>query len=66
MNALRFTFKDAAAETAKFVEMADKLFDSFNVSSFHQEKYERKSFQLPYRSSNDFRLKVCVCVCVCV
>ena len=47
-----------AQETAKFVGMFDKFFDCFNVSSFVKGKQSRKPFQNPYRSANDFRLKV--------
>ena len=65
-KALRFTFGDAAKETAKFVETADKLFDCFNVSSFSQGKKKRKAFQQPYRNKPnfekepDFRLEVMI------
>ena len=41
-----------AEETARFVSMFDKFFDSLNVSN------HRKVFQQPYRSAEDFRLKV--------
>ena len=53
-KALRFTFKDAAEETARFVETADKMFDCFNVPSFSQGKKKRKAFQQPYRNKPDF------------
>ena len=67
-KALRFIFKYAAEETAKFVETADKLFDCFNVSSFSQGKKKRKPFQhlQPYRNKPyfekdpDFRLEVII------
>ena len=45
-------------ETAKFVSMFDKFFDCLNVRDFTTGKHHRKSFQDPYRSSTDFRLKV--------
>ena len=45
-------------ETAKFVAMMDKFFDSVNVTSLGAGKQQRKPFQDPYRSSSDFRLKV--------
>lgn len=53
-KALRVSGGAEAAETAKFIEMVDKLFDCLNVSS----SKGRKPFLQPYRSSNDFRLKV--------
>jgi len=31
-------------ETAKFIEMVDKLFDSTNVSFLSEGKYSKKSF----------------------
>ena len=43
-----------AEQTAKFVEIADKLFDYFNVSSFSQGKKKRKPFQQSYRNKPDF------------
>ena len=45
-------------ETAKFTAHIDKFFDALNVTNFTNGKYNRKPFQEPYRSSNDFRLKV--------
>ena len=45
-------------ETAKFVGMMDKFFDSVNVTSLGAGKHRRKPFQDPYRSSSDFCLKV--------
>ena len=47
-----------ARETARFVAMFDKFFDCFNVSSFEKGNKSRKSFQQPYRSANDYHLKV--------
>ena len=47
-----------AAETARFTLMFDKFFDALNVCNFDSGKHERKPFQDPYRSANDFRLKV--------
>ena len=61
-KALRLTGGEArgeeAAETELFIEMVDKMFDCFNVSSLSKGKLKRKPFVQPYRSSNDFRLKV--------
>ena len=45
-------------ETAKFIRMIDKFFDTLNVSNLVCGKHKRKSFQSPYISSKDFRLKV--------
>ena len=45
-------------ETLQFVCMFDRFFDCLNVCNFTNGKLNRKIFQQPYRSSNDFRLKV--------
>jgi len=47
-----------AFETAYFIQKMDKFFDCFNVSSYTAGKKNRKPFQQPYRSANDFRLTV--------
>lgn len=47
-----------ASETAYFVRMVDRFFDSFNVASYNEGKRQRKPFLQPYRSGSDFRLKV--------
>ena len=57
-KALRLTGGEVASETASFIEMVDKMFDALNVSSLSKGKLKRKPFLQPYRSSNDFRLKV--------
>lgn len=61
-KALTFTFGEEARETAKFVDLMDKFFDSFNVSSFDQGRKARKPFQKPYHKAKsedeDFRLQV--------
>ena len=44
-------------QTARFIEMMDKLFDCLNVTSFTARKHARKEFQDPWRP-NDFRFKV--------
>jgi len=49
---------DVASETAIFTDMFDKFFDALNVSNFDTAKHQRKTFKNPYRSANDFRLKV--------
>ena len=56
-KALRLTGGEEAAETALFIEMVDKMFNCFNISSLSKGKLKCKAFVQPYRSSNDFRLK---------
>ena len=58
-QALQCTGGEEAAETSRFVGLVDKFFDSVNVNSLSQGKLKRKVFQNPYRSSEDFRMKVC-------
>ena len=50
------------SETVKFTVMFDHFFDCHNMNNFTTGKHKRKPFQNPYRSPDDFRLKVCVCV----
>lgn len=57
-NALEHTKGNEVEETVKFVRMIDKFFDCLNVNSFTQGKHKRKPFQEPYRSKDDFRIKV--------
>jgi len=57
-NALEHTGGDKVKETVKFVRMIDKFFDCLNVNSFTHGKRKRKPFQDPYRSKDDFRIKV--------
>ena len=57
-KALRLTGGEGAAGTALFIEMVDKMFDCLNVSTLSKGKLKHKPFVQPYRSSNDFRLKV--------
>ena len=57
-NALTSTKDKKVEETANFLKMIDKFFDSLNVTSLGNGKAKRKSFQSPYTNSNDFRLKV--------
>ena len=54
------TIGEETSETAKFIKMMDCFFDCLNVNSFTVGKKKRKVFQDPYRSSDDFRLKVCI------
>ena len=57
-KALRLTGSRNALETAKFIEYVDKFFDCLNVNSFTEGKLKRKPFIQPYKSIEDFRLKV--------
>lgn len=57
-KALQLTGGPKATETARFVDMVDKMFDCLNVNNFTVGIHKRKKFKLPYRSSSDFRLKV--------
>ena len=58
-KALLLTGGDEVTETAHFIALIDKFFDCFNVSNFNSGKLKRKVFQDPYRSADDFRIKVC-------
>ena len=49
-----------AAETAMFLIMFDKFFDCLKVSNCLEGHQQRKPFREPYRSADDFRLKVCM------
>lgn len=40
-------------ETAKFIEMVDKLFDCMNVSFLSEGKYTKKPFLNTYHNSDD-------------
>ena len=55
---LKLTGGDDVSETVKFTAMFDWFFDCLNVNSFTRGKHKRKVFQDPYRSADDFRLKV--------
>eukprot|EP00731_Ephydatia_muelleri_P000027 Em0001g27a len=48
---------DVATETAKFLDMADKLFDTLNVHNYSHGATARKPFQMPFTSHEDWRLK---------
>ena len=58
-KALKLTGKEEVMETATFIEIVDKLFDTLNVSALSRAKLKCKPFVQPYRKSTDFRLKVC-------
>ena len=57
-KALRLTRDEETAETAHFIKMVDKMFDCLHVSSLSKGNMKRKPFMQPYRSANDFQLKV--------
>ena len=57
-KALELTGGTEVEETVKFTTMFDKFFDALNVSNYTDGVYNRKPFQLPYRTKDDFRLKV--------
>ena len=57
-KALTLTGGSEVAETAHFINMMDKFFDTVNVSNYTNGIRKRKPFQHPYRSGKDFRLKV--------
>ena len=56
-KALELTGGEEVTKTVKFIKMMDH-FDCLNVNNFHMGKQKRKQFQDPYRSGDDFRLKV--------
>ena len=47
-------------ETVKFTAIFDQFFDALNVSNFTDGVHKRKPFKLPYRSKDDFCLKVSI------
>ena len=57
-TALQLTGKDEVEETARFVKMFDRFFDSLNVADLESGRRTRNAFKAPYRSGDDFRLKV--------
>ena len=65
-KALELTGDTEVEETVKFTAIFDKFFDALNVSNFTDGVHKRKPFQLPYRSKEDFRLKVNKLFIVCV
>ena len=50
---------DEVTETAQFISLIDNFFDCFDVRGFISGKLKWKAFQDPYRSADDFRIKVC-------
>lgn len=57
-KALMLSKDPEVSETAKFILMFDRFFDTLNVNNFSDGKESRKVFQNPFRSNNDFRIKV--------
>ena len=55
-KALKLTGNTEALETATFIEMVDKLFDTLNVSTLSKGKLKCKPFV--QQEATDFRLKV--------
>ena len=49
-----------ASETAFFIGMMDKFFDCVNVHNYTHGVKSQKTFQMPYTSASNFRLKVCL------
>ena len=58
--ALEHTGGKEVEETFRFIRMIDKFLDTLNVTNLVTGKMKRKSFQSPYTSGNDFRVKVCM------
>lgn len=61
-DALEFIGDKDTEETAKFIKMIDKFFDTLNVTNLISGKHKKKPFQSLYipskDGSKDFRLKV--------
>lgn len=57
-NALVDSGDKGAEETAKFIKMIDKFFDSLNVTNLVTGKKKRNAFKSPYTCSDDFRVQV--------
>ncbi len=57
-KALELTGGEEASETARFIGMVDKFFDAVNVHNYTHGVHSRKTFQMPYTSGKDVRLKV--------
>ena len=57
-KALQQTGGEEASETAKFILVMDRFFDCLNVKSLSESYKHLKLYRKPYRSGNDFRLKV--------
>ena len=48
-KALLDSHDTSVEETAKFIDMIDKFFDSLNVTNISSGRKKRKPFQSPYR-----------------
>ncbi len=57
-KALELSGEEDVTETVRFVAMVDKWFDALNVHNYTHGVHARKTFQLPYTSGHDRRLKV--------
>lgn len=57
-KAILLTGGSEAFETSFFLGKVDKFFDSLNVTNYTSGRRSRKKFQMPYFSSDDFRLEV--------
>jgi len=55
---MKLTGGSEVTETVRFVTMFDRFFDCLNVNNFMTGHHQRKVFKQPYKSANDFRLKV--------
>jgi len=49
---------EEGSETAKFVLMMDKFFDTLNVHNYDHGIHQNKKFQFPFKSAKDKRLTV--------
>lgn len=58
-KALQLFGGDETSETARMASMFNRFFDAVNVSRLEEGNLSRDCFKLPYRSKDDFRLKVC-------
>lgn len=57
-KALQQNGGEEASETAKFILLVDKFFDCLNVKSISESYKHLKLYRKPFRSGDDFRLKV--------
>jgi hypothetical protein len=57
-RALEQVIGSEALGTAELFKMVDNMFDCLNVRNCKQAKLKRKPFLSPYRSGDDWRLKV--------
>ena len=57
-KALQKVCGQKACETANFVSLMDRFFDTLNVHNYSGGSKALKPFQAPFRSPDDFRIKV--------